>query len=283
MPELAEVDFHRRRWDPGIGKRIRAVRLHPRARIFRDESPRRVRRLLEGRILRGSETRGKQILFRFSGPAWLGIHLGISGQLRLDRPRWAPDKHDHFVLVQAGQALVFRDPRLFGRVRIVEGRTPPVWWTELPPEILSPEFTFERVAGFLRRRKKSAIKSVLLMQECFPGVGNWMADEVLWRAGIYPKTPAGRIGPVDVRRLWRMIRHVSRLAMKIVAPAHDDPPDTWLFRHRWNDGARCPRTGVQLRREKIGGRTTCWSPALQPEPTSPQRSRAARRGKSDSD
>jgi len=40
-------------------------------------------------------------------------------------------------------------------------------------------------------------------------------------------------------------------------------PDTWLFNHRWAGGGRCPRTGVPLVREEIGGRTTCWSPGRQ--------------------
>ena len=40
-------------------------------------------------------------------------------------------------------------------------------------------------------------------------------------------------------------------------------PRSWLFLHRWSDGGRCPRTGALLRRDTIGGRTSCWSPGRQ--------------------
>ena len=52
----------------------------------------------------------------------------------------------------------------------------------------------EKVADFLQRRARAPIKAVLLMQERFPGIGNWMADEILWRAAIHPARtlPASR-------------------------------------------------------------------------------------------
>ena len=36
MPELAEVEYFRKRWDAGLGKRIVAVQLHGEKRIFRE-------------------------------------------------------------------------------------------------------------------------------------------------------------------------------------------------------------------------------------------------------
>ena len=110
------------------------------------------------------------------------------------------------------------------------------------------------------------------MQERFPGIGNWMADEILWRAAIHPQRRAGSLPPTEIRTLWRECRRVARLALRIIA-GHGDvlPPDlnahiprTWLFHHRWADGGRCPKTHEPLLRAAVGGRTTCWSPAQQP-------------------
>ena len=109
------------------------------------------------------------------------------------------------------------------------------------------------------------------MQERFPGVGNWMADEILWRAAIHPKRRAGSLRPAEVRALWRECRRVCRLALDTIAGRGKYlPPDlnahipkNWLFRHRWEAGGRCPRTGAPLARATVGGRTTCWSPARQ--------------------
>jgi formamidopyrimidine-DNA glycosylase len=277
MPELAEVEFYRRRWSAGHGDVVRAVLTHPRARVYRGGGGRALARALTGATLAGSEAAAKQMLFRFTGgglgrdTGWLGVHLGMSGDLHAGPADLAPQKHDHLVLRQDRRALVFTDPRMFGAVRFATGAEPPGWWTGIAPAVTSGEFTAEAVAAFLRRHARAPIKAVLLMQERFPGIGNWMADEILWRAGIHPRRAAGSLTPAEVGRLHRACRHVAQLALRTIAGVGGRlPPDlnvniprSWLFRHRWEDGGRCPRTGGPLRRETIGGRTTCWAPARQ--------------------
>ena len=272
MPELAEAEFFRKRWHLAArAAKIATVLTHDRAKIFRGTNPAVVRRALTGARLRSSEAAAKQMLFRFGSDAWLGIHLGMSGELRTEPPGYLPQKHDHFVLATARRTLVFTDPRMFGRVQFHRGVEPPAWWTRIAPAILSEEFTVEAVATFLRRRARAPIKAVLLMQERFPGVGNWMADEILWRAGIHPQRLAGSLLPNEVRTLWRECRRLCRVALDTIAGRGDYlPPDlnahiphTWLFWHRWRKGGRCPKTGRPLVHATVGGRTTCWSPARQ--------------------
>lgn len=286
MPELAEVEFFRKRWAAGHGAKVTAVHLHADKKVFRGTNPALLKRKLTGATLLGSETAAKQMLFRFSGGSWVGIHLGMSGELRVEAPDYPPAKHDHFILAQKGRQLVFNDPRMFGRVLFATGTKPPTWWTRIAPAILSPAFTLEAVSAFLRRRARAPIKAVLLMQERFPGVGNWMADEILWRAAIHPARPAGSLTPAEVKTLWRECRAVCRAALTKIA-GHGDklPPDlnvhiprTWLFWHRWRKGGRDPRTGTPLQHATIGGRTTCWSPARQktaPEKRRPRRVKSA--------
>lgn len=271
MPELAEVEFFRKRWAAGHGAKITAVRLHEGKKVFRGTSTAQLKRHLTGATLLDSETAAKQMLFRFSGGAWVGIHLGMSGETRAESPAYVPTKHNHFILVQKGRQLVFNDPRMFGRVLFHSGPKPPAWWTRIAPAILSPAFTLEAVATFLKRRARAPIKAVVLMQERFPGIGNWMADEILWRAAIHPKQAAGSLTPAEVKALHRECRFVCRGALKYNAGVGGPMPRelnalmpaSWLFNHRWEDGGRCPRTGKPLHREEVGGRTTCWSPARQ--------------------
>src|SRR5688572_9841603 len=125
MPELAEVEYFRKQWDPGVGKPIDRVHLHGAKRIFRGSTPREIERALKGAKLLGSETHGKQMLFRFSGGAWLGVHLGMTGELKIDSADFKPGKHDHLVLFQKARALVFNDPRMFGRIRFHHGKDQP--------------------------------------------------------------------------------------------------------------------------------------------------------------
>jgi formamidopyrimidine-DNA glycosylase len=271
MPELAEVEFYRKQWNPGLGRRIQAVEVHAGARVYRGAGAKRLARQLTGCILLASTAAAKQMLFRFSGGRWLGIHLGMSGELRREPVGYLPQQHDHLVLRQRTGNLVFEDPRMFGRILFAVGSGPPAWWRRLAPPILSDAFSADAVAEFLRRRRGAPIKAVLLMQERFPGVGNWMADEILWRAAIHPRRTAGSLTPRETRTLWRESRRVCRLALAAIAGAGDGVPpalnawipDRWLFKHRWEEGGRCPRTGAKLVRATVGGRTTCWSPARQ--------------------
>jgi formamidopyrimidine-DNA glycosylase len=267
MPELAEVEFYRRQWEPHFRKRIVEVRVHPGARVFRGTATDALVHQLHGASLVASAAHGKQMHFRSNRGGWLGLHLGMTGELSVCPPSHPPLGHDHLVLRTKEACLVFRDPRMFGRVLWHHGPEAPGWWRDLPPTILSPAFTPERLEFILARHRKAPLKAVLLKQEHFPGIGNWMADEILWRAALHPALACGRVASDRLRPLWKTIRQVARDALRIIGTDWKTPPDSWLFNHRWSDGGRCPRTGGALVRETIAGRTTCWSPARQPSPT----------------
>ncbi|MBM3821797.1 MAG: Fpg/Nei family DNA glycosylase [Verrucomicrobia bacterium] len=264
MPELAEVEYYRRQWDPGLGGRVLGLELSVAKRVFRGMDGTQLEGALKGKRLEQSHSHGKQMLFGFSGGCWLGVHLGMTGSLRCESPAYARCKHDHLMLKQRSRSLVFSDPRCFGRLRFERSSGWPEWWSLLPPAPHSEAFSFQWVCDFLRRRARTPLKSALLDQAGFPGVGNWMADEILWRAGMHPRTQAARLGEKELATLWRQTRSVSLGALKHVAPDFSDPPSSWLFRHRWKQGGCCPRDGKPLQRDVVGGRTTVWCERCQP-------------------
>ena len=263
MPELAEVEYFRRRWDPGIGDRVSKVFLHNRNRVFRGSNTRALRQHLTHARLIGSEARGKRMLFRFSRDNWLGIHLGMTGKLRIEPREFKPQKHDHLVLYQPERALVFSDSRQFGRARFHHGRRLPDWWNSEVPEIASLEFDRGFFDRFLGRHRKAPIKAVLLMQSGFSGIGNWMADEILWRAKVLPSKRTGSLNAKERGAIFRAARFVARKSLRYTAPDLSDPPRGWLIHERWREGGRCPRDGTTLLRGTIGGRTTAWCPKCQ--------------------
>lgn len=272
MPELAEVELSRRIWATRRAETILRVTLRAGVRIFRGVDTEALARGLVGRKLVRSLARGKQTAFVFAsrpGAAdaqWVGIHLGMAGSLhRVPSAAFAPGKHDHLVLWGAKHALVFRDVRHFGRVRSHAGADEPAWWSALAPDLTSPAFTVAALTAFLLRRKNAPLKAVLLMQERFPGVGNWLADEILWRALLHPATHCGQITVEQTRTLWREIRRVCRESLRQI-DKNWNYPASWLFRYRWKPGGKCPRCRAALDRATIGGRTTCWCPRCQPAP-----------------
>ena len=258
MPELAEVEYFRKRWDPGIGDRVIAVQLHAEKRIFRGTDVAALKRQLTKQRLLRSTARGKQMLFVFSGDNCLGIHLGMSGKLRTEAADFRAAKHDHLVLRQKKRSLIFSDARQFGRVRFHRGPDAPAWWEGSAPQIHSPEFTLAKMREFVRRHGRAPIKAVLLLQSGFPGIGNWMADEILWRARIVPRRLGGKLNEARLRALWRSTRFVSRASLRTIGRDNSDPPKGWLLHERWLAGGKCPRHGQTLCRATIGGRTTAW-------------------------
>lgn len=258
MPELAEVEMFRRKWDCGIGDRITAVELHSGKRIFRKTNTRELARRVTGARLVSSRARGKQMIFMFSGENTLGIHLGMSGTLRVEPPTFRPEKHDHLVLRQRKRALVFRDPRQFGRVRFHHGKEAAEWMRSETPEISDAAFDEQFFANFLQRHRRAPIKAVLLLQRGFSGIGNWMADEILWRAMVHPAKKVDQLTAGERAALLRATRFVVRHSLRVIGREGRELPTSWLIHERWSAGGKCPRHKTQLRRATIGGRTTAW-------------------------
>lgn len=262
MPELAEVEWYRKQWDAGRGQAIVDLALHSRKRVFRGTNTPEMRRLIGQRFL-NSAARGKRMLFRFSGDNWLGIHLGMTGSLRIEPASHRPTKHDHLVLFQKKRALVFRDSRQFGRVRFHHGCETPDWWNDKVPEIASPQFNRRWIDNFLGRHRKAPVKAVLLMQHGFSGIGNWMADEILWRAKILPSRLTKSLGEKERAAFLRATRLVARRSLATLGQDYSDPPRGWLIHQRWSRSGLCPKHRTPLRHATIGGRTTAWCPRCQ--------------------
>jgi formamidopyrimidine-DNA glycosylase len=269
MPELAEVEFYRRQWDSGFGQPVIGVALHPTKRVFRGANVEDLEKTLTGADLLGSLGNGKQMLFRFSRGAWLGIHLGMSGRLSVDNAGMLPGKHDHLVLFQNDRSLVFTDFRMFGRVRFALGEEAPEWWSNLPPALISPAFTRVLLDEQLLRRRRSPLKAVLLDQAVFPGIGNWMADEILWQIKVHPSARAGDLSTLQRHNLWRTSRAICRTALKTIGADWGQLPKKWLFHQRRDKGGHCPRDGALLEHATIAGRTTAWCPVCQKPPRHP--------------
>ena len=263
MPELAEVAYACSLWKSGLGLKMEEVICHSKSRVHRDLDREFLEKELIGEKLTSSETHGKQMLFGFSGGKWMGLHLGMTGWLSVEEEDYAPKKHDALILRQSKQTLVFRDPRQFGKLTLDLGNQKPEWWQNLPPSMTNKMFNLESLKDVLKRHGRQPIKALLLDQRYFPGMGNWMADEVLWRAGIHPAQRSGEIQSSKHKVLFEQIVFVAKGAMESVGKFGGDPPEDWLFHVRWKDGLLCPKTGEALVREKIGGRTTCWSPGVQ--------------------
>jgi formamidopyrimidine-DNA glycosylase len=263
MPELPEVESARSVIERGALRR-RIVEVDDTdTYVCRPHSPGEIRAALLGRELTEAHRRGKSMWCETSGNGTagpvLGIHLGMSGKIVIADPDgrevdggdyWergrAPGdfRWSRFVLTFAdGGRMLLVDPRRLGRVRL----DPPV-------EVLGPdarEVTPARFRAALARGT-APVKARLLDQEMIAGIGNLLADEILWRAKVRPARPVTELTRADVDRLYRATRKTIEDAVS-AGGVHT----LSIVPFRKVD-ATCPRCGAPMQRGVVGGRTTWW-------------------------
>ncbi|MGD8558691.1 MAG: bifunctional DNA-formamidopyrimidine glycosylase/DNA-(apurinic or apyrimidinic site) lyase [Gammaproteobacteria bacterium] len=213
MPELPEVETTRRGISPHIiGQEIKNVIV--RQRQLRWPIPGDLSEHLIGQAIHSVERRAKYLLLD-TGNGTLVIHLGMSGSLRILPADVAPEKHDHFDIVFANETLLrLRDPRRFGAV--LWCHYPAVQHkllTDLGVEPLSKDFTGDYLYRRARKRKL-AIKQLIMDSHIVVGIGNIYANEALFLAGIRPSTQAHRISRVRMDNLVTACKKVLTRAIK---------------------------------------------------------------------
>jgi formamidopyrimidine-DNA glycosylase len=247
LPELPEAERARQRLETVLGRRIAAVDDSDRY-VCRPHEPGEIAAALVGHRFASADRRGKFLWLTTEDGPTLGLHLGMAGSIALegptDRPLW-----DRFTVeFEDGSRFALRDRRRLGRA-------------VLNPDFrhVGPDAAVVSRAEFRRRfgRSGAPLKARLLDQGVVSGIGNLLADEVLWRARMNPRRPADDLSDEELDALRRAIRAATRDAIR-KGGAHTGH----LNPHRIR-GGRCPRDGTELERATIGGRTTFWCPVCQ--------------------
>ena len=281
MPELPEVETARSLIaDQALHRPIVDVDDSD-SYVGRPHSPGELRSALTGRSLIAAHRRGKTIWLETSaagdaaapGGPEIGIHLGMSGRIVVTGPDGSvaeggdPHRYEarprkaewnRFTLMFAdGGSLVLLDPRRLGRVR-------------LNPDIgaLGPDAAQVTPAEFrgLITKGTIAVKARLLDQSKIAGVGNLLADEILWQARVSPLARVDSLSSAQVNRLYRALKSVLESA-SAKGGAHTG--DVIAARH---PGGTCPRDGAPMVHGTVGGRSTWWcsrEQALRPGQPSP--------------
>jgi formamidopyrimidine-DNA glycosylase len=266
MPELPEVEVTRRGIAPAlIGNRVSGV--VARVPALRYPLPEDLDRTLGGRLLAAVCRRGKYLLLDF-GHGNLLIHLGMSGSLRLVPASLVAEKHDHFDLVFTVKgksvALRLRDPRRFGAILWLPDSplTHPLL-ASLGVEPLTEEFSAAWLKGELAGLS-AAIKPTLMDSHRVVGIGNIYASESLFRAGIDPRTAAGR---VSLKRLERLVSAIKATLIAAIEAGGSSLRDfirsdgsSGYFQQQYfvygRDGQPCLVCGRPIRELRQGQRTT---------------------------
>lgn len=271
MPELPEVENARQVVEKAVGRTITDVDDHDEYEC-RPHRPGEIAHALKGGRLTAAHRRGKAMWCeteRSDGSAGpnLGIHLGMGGRVivtapdgedssdygggnarigvrKKDKPEWT---RFSMTFDDGGQLRLF-DKRRLGRVRL----EPDI--DALGPDAAEIDRDTFRAMIFASR---APLKARLLDQHAISGVGNLLADEVLWHAALSPSRRSNTLARDDIDELRRVLRRCIRAAIRN-GGVHTG--EIVPFR---SAGAHCPRCGAPMTRGTVGGRTTWWCSAEQ--------------------
>jgi formamidopyrimidine-DNA glycosylase len=256
MPELVEVERYRALAEGTLGRPIASV-ASPDPWFLKGAA---TGPLLSGALVGASFARsrriGKLLLLDVADGPVLGIRFGMTGTLLVDggdavgQLLYSPTRRDPVwerwaVTFADGGRMAVHDPRRLGGVSL-----------DPDTSVLGPDAAAvgPSALGAALVGSSAPLKARLLDQSRIAGIGNLIADEVLWRAGLAPGRPAGSLSDVEVRRLHRALR---RTLAVLTERGGSHLGDLMPERH---PGGICPRDGTPLARATVGGRTSWWCP-----------------------
>lgn len=259
MPELPDVELVKKRLEPIRGKRFSDIKvLRESAGKARNPDAETLNGHLGGKEISDISRRGKFLIISVDGEELI-FHFRMTGDLQVvaDEPL---DKNTRLVFgLGDHQELRFIDRRNIGEVYLTskanyETKELKLLKT-LGTEPLTDELDFGKFNEILARAGGRQIKVLLMDQSKIAGIGNIYADEVLYQSDIKPDRQADSLAEDERRKLLDNIKSVLTAAIDKQSEVQSKDSD-YLLSHR--SSPRCPLCGGQLKREKIGGRTTVF-------------------------
>ena len=269
MPELPDLLYIKENLDRVIvGVSVKEVTV-AKPVVVRNTLPRSINEALRGATLQGLEIHGPFLKFSFPPDVDLVVNLMLAGRLQVQHPGEKGLGHRCLALgFDNGITLNLCDDQTMAKVYVVnhgEFRAIPAYDNQ-GVDILDPKFTMEKFETLVAKHRRKQVRVLINDHTVLSSIGNAYADEILFDAGIHPKTIVSRLSPEDVRRLYTSIGGVMRWGAEQVRlsaqPIQIKVRDHMRVRNR--HGEPCPRCGTKIRREGVHGHDVFFCPQCQP-------------------
>ncbi|RXJ49920.1 Fpg/Nei family DNA glycosylase [Gelidibacter gilvus] len=258
MPELPEVEGYKIYIDStALHKKITSFECRD-TRLLKTSTADFEKHLVNEEL---TETKriGKYLFVKTSGKKILVIHFGMTG-----RPNYYKEKEDrpkfgHIVLTfENGFHFAFENKRKFGWWDLIDSIEDYKVARKLSDD--ARDLSLEDFRDSLRKRK-TFIKAVLMDQSVAAGIGNWMADDILYQSKTHPETKVQALSDKNIDTIFKAMKNVIEVAIENDAH-YPDFPEYFLIHNR-KEGASCFHSGVEIQKIKVGGRSTYFSPDWQ--------------------
>jgi len=261
MPELPDVETFKRYLDAtSLHKTIAEVDVRS-ERLVAGATPDELASTLRGHAFTSTRRHGKHLFALLDGGGALELHFGMTGELEAYQDSGREPEYAQAVFAfENGDHLALVMPRKLGELRLVDDVDAFVEEQALGPDALDDAFDADAFVRALSGRR-GMIKSALMTQELLAGLGNVYSDEVLFQAGVHPRTKVTDLDEAKLRELYRTMRRVLRVVVDHRARP-DELPDGYLTGRR-EEGAPCPRCDGEIRTIEVSGRTGYYCPDCQ--------------------
>ncbi|XP_071929682.1 formamidopyrimidine-DNA glycosylase-like isoform X5 [Coffea arabica] len=223
MPELPEVEAARRAIEEHcLGKKIVKSIIADDSKVVDGVSHKDFEASLNGKTIVAAHRKGKNMWLQLNSPPFPSFQFGMTGAIYIkgvavtkykrssvkDTDEWPSKYSKFFVELNDGLEVSFTDKRRFARVRLLDNpvAVPPI--SELGPDALLEPMAVDEFHKLLSK-KNLGIKALLLDQGFISGIGNWVADEVLYQAKIHPLQSASSMSIEVCGTLLNCINEVT--------------------------------------------------------------------------
>lgn len=217
----------------------------------------------------------------------LYFHFGMTGRVStpecipslesLKQSESFPPHHSHLIFKSKSSkknenqeiVIAYSDPRKFGKVALsINGEgLMAKQWLDLSPDALDLSISNDSAANKSFKRligQNKGVKALLLDQKAIvSGVGNWIADEVLYQSKLHPDQDQLTVEEVEL--LKKKLIFILNTGNQCLQNSRQFPED-WIFHRRWSKkSSTAPKdaNGKSVSFLKSGGRTSCIVSSIQ--------------------
>lgn len=256
MPELPDVEIFRQYAEKNaLNREIEQVTVDE-PKIAEVEE-KQINQSLQGQKFTKAERLGKYLLLPTTAESILIMHFGMTGWLEYG----SGEKHRHTrasFIFSNGYALHFINPRKLGRISLTDNPDAFKKKKKVGQDALAIRLEeFQDLIG----KKRGTLKSLLMNQSIIAGIGNIYSDEILFQAGMHPKTQISGLKDYQKVSLFQYMKEVLHKAIEYNANPGNFPD--WFIIPVRKEGEQCPACGGEVKKDQVSGRNFYYCPNCQ--------------------